>query len=117
MAEKGHVHKFQRHTYKTGSAIYFCVLDCNFKIATPLAIGKKSICWRCGNTFVMGEYSTRLAKPHCNACHKVKGVNQFTEEISGYQIPQLHPEPERSEGDLMSRMRAATTKNEDEEDI
>jgi len=68
-----HIHKFKRHFYKTGNAIFFCTLpDCNFKVATHLSIGKTAICNRCGEPFSMNEYSIRLSKPHCDKCHKRK---------------------------------------------
>ncbi len=70
-----HTHKFKRLKYKSGNCIFFCALpDCSQKISTALALGKRSICWRCGETFIMSEYSLRLAKPHCDACHKPKKV-------------------------------------------
>lgn len=72
MTDNKHVHKLRRHLHKSGTAIYFCVLDCPYKTSLPLALGKKCICWRCGEEFVMNEYSIRLAKPHCQKCHKVK---------------------------------------------
>jgi hypothetical protein len=74
MSEKPkHTHKFKRLKYKSGNVIFFCALpDCNTKIAIPLALGKRSICWRCGSEFIMNEYSLRLAKPHCDNCHKPK---------------------------------------------
>jgi len=59
--------------FKTGNSIYFCTLpDCTNKIKQPLALGKRSICWRCGNPFIMNEYAIRLANPHCEDCHKSK---------------------------------------------
>jgi hypothetical protein len=75
MAEKKslHTHKFKRLRYKSGNEIFFCVLpDCSQKINPALALGKRSICWRCGEPFIMNEYSLRLSKPHCEACHKPK---------------------------------------------
>ena len=77
MAEKKtpHVHKFKRLIYKSGNAIFFCALpDCAQKINISLALGKRSICWRCGEEFIMNEYSLRLAKPHCDNCHKPKKI-------------------------------------------
>lgn len=68
-----HVHKLKRHSYRSGSSIYFCALpDCSFKVSVPLALGKRTLCWRCGDSFTMTEYAIRLAKPHCEACHKPK---------------------------------------------
>lgn len=72
-----HVCKWKRHTYETGSKIYFCALPkCNKKMKVGLALGKECICWRCGNVFQLNEYSIRLAKPHCMDCHKSKGMSQ-----------------------------------------
>lgn len=73
MTKTQHTHKFKRLKYKSGNTIFFCALpDCSQKINISLALGKRSICWRCGEPFVMTEYSLRLAKPHCEACHKPK---------------------------------------------
>lgn len=80
MIKTTHVHKLKRLKYKTGNSIFFCALpDCSFKTNTALALGKRSICWRCGESFIMNEYSLRLAKPHCENCHKPKGMK--TEEF------------------------------------
>lgn len=77
-----HICKFKRLTYKSGNAIFFCTLpDCNKKLAIPLALGKKCICWRCDNPFIMNEYSLRLAKPHCDDCHKPKKIDATIDEI------------------------------------
>ena len=73
MAKTSHIHKFKRLRYKSGNEIFFCALpDCNQKINPALALGKRSICWRCGEPFIMNDYSLRLAKPHCEGCHKPK---------------------------------------------
>lgn len=70
-----HIHKFKRLRYKSGNIIFFCALpDCSQKINIALALGKRSLCWRCGNEFLITEYSLRLAKPHCESCHKPKKV-------------------------------------------
>jgi hypothetical protein len=72
-AKQPHIHKFKRLTYKSGNQIFFCTLpDCSQKINPALALGKRSICWRCEEPFIMTEYSLRLAKPHCENCHKSK---------------------------------------------
>ncbi len=87
MADK-HTHKLRRHTYKSGNTTFFCALpDCSYKISPPLAIGKRSICWRCGDPFILNEYSVRLAKPHCEKCHKPKGEQK--ELPMDAKLPQL----------------------------
>jgi len=71
-AEK-HIHQLRRHSFKSGNVIFFCTLpDCNFKSKVAFLLGKRSICNRCGKSFIMSEYSLRLAKPHCDACHQPK---------------------------------------------
>lgn len=73
MAKTQHTHKFKRLKYRTGNITFFCALpDCNVKINPSLALGKRSLCWRCGEPFILTEYSLRLAKPHCESCHKPK---------------------------------------------
>lgn len=73
VVKEKHTHKYKRLRYKSGNEIFFCALpDCNQKINPALALGKRSLCWRCGEPFIMNEYSLRLAKPHCDACHQPK---------------------------------------------
>ena len=82
MTKTQHIHKYKRLTYKSGNAIFFCALpECNQKINIALALGKRSLCWRCGEPFIMSEYSLRLAKPHCDACHKSKKIDITVDEI------------------------------------
>lgn len=81
-----HIHKLKRHNYKSGSAVFFCALDCTFKCNIPLALGKKTICWRCEQPFDMNEYSLRLAKPHCPDCHKPKKADTTSEESPTSEI-------------------------------
>lgn len=75
-----HAHKFRRHRFSTGNTIFFCALpDCGYKISPALALGKRAVCWKCGNEFLMDDYTCRLAKPHCKSCHvpKDKGVSDL----------------------------------------
>lgn len=72
--KQDHTHKLRRHRYSSGTSIYFCALpDCSYKITPPLALGKRALCWRCGEPFILNEYAIRLAKPHCENCHMPKG--------------------------------------------
>jgi len=117
MATQKHTHKLKRHTYKSGNQIYFCVLDCNYKISPALAVGKKSICNRCGLEFTMTEYAVRLAKPHCEACHKpkdIKVIDEIRAEI-GAEIPSPAIQPAViSLRDRLSALRVPRPIEEDE---
>lgn len=73
-----HIHKLKRHVYKTGAKTYFCTLDCTFRVACELALGKHAICWRCGKEFALNSYSITLAKPHCEECHIHKSESSKT---------------------------------------
>lgn len=70
-----HIHKLRRHKYKNGTVVYFCSMDCHFKIERELAIGKRTLCNICGEPFFMNEYSVKLAKPHCTNCGKMRIKN------------------------------------------
>lgn len=76
MAKKPeHIHKFKKLRYKSGNEVFFCALpDCSQKINISLALGKRTLCWRCGEPFIMTEYSLRLVRPHCENCHKSKNA-------------------------------------------
>lgn len=76
MDKKNHTHKLKLIKYKSGNRTFFCVLDCSYKINPSLALGKKVLCWRCGDEFSLTEYSMRLVKPHCPKCHKSKEVKE-----------------------------------------
>lgn len=84
-APEKHTHKLKKLVHKSGTVIFFCVLDCSYKISSALALGKSCICWRCGEKFLMNEYSLRLSKPHCESCHKPK-----KSVLPGSEIPWIH---------------------------
>lgn len=87
--KKIHIHKLRRLKYKSGNTIFFCALpDCNFKTNVNLALGKRSICWRCEEPFIMNEYSIRLAKPHCDGCHKSKVEKVYENGVELKLTPQ-----------------------------
>jgi hypothetical protein len=73
MKKQNHVHKLRRHSYNNGTKVFFCTLpDCNYKVDTFLALGKKAICHLCNDEFIMTEYTVKLARPHCQKCGKMK---------------------------------------------
>lgn len=112
-----HIHKLRRHTYKSGTAVYFCALDCSYKTSVALAFGKKTICWRCNNPFSMNEYSMRLAKPHCESCHKPKMINQIEDKATEKEVVVTGITPEMSLADRLSMTLAAAQHKEEEMDI
>lgn len=86
MASK-HVHKLKRRKMRNGEQVYFCVLDCKYRIHVKEALGKKTICNRCGNIFMMDEYSSRTAKPRCPSCRDKKEDSELFE--ANIPIPKI----------------------------
>lgn len=63
-----HIHKLRRHKYPNKTVIFFCTLDCNYKVEAALSLGKEVLCNQCNEPFTMTEYTTKLSKPHCSNC-------------------------------------------------
>lgn len=116
--KSSHICKFKRLKYKTGNTIFFCTLsDCNKKISIALALGKMCICWRCDTPFIMNEYSLRLAKPHCDDCHKPKKINITVDEIhTGLEMADSKPIYELSLAERLSQT-IKQTQQEGEDEI
>jgi late competence protein required for DNA uptake (superfamily II DNA/RNA helicase) len=75
MTDKNHIHQLRRKRYKTGQPFFYCIgEDCTFKINADLALNKRTLCNRCGQPFLLTPYSMKLAKPHCENCHKSKST-------------------------------------------
>lgn len=126
---KNHIHKFKRQIYKnTGTKFFFCVNDCDYKVATELSLGKTSICWRCDKPFKMNLVSIRLAKPHCPDCHRRKGEAKSNANTSTGSLSSTNSEPiidellstasESSIEDLRNRLSVAVgSPKEDDESM
>lgn len=118
--QEKHIHKLKRIAFKSGNKIYFCTLpDCNYKLSTTLSLGKRALCWRCGNSFIMNEYSIRLAKPHCENCHKFK-----LEEKPWIHVPSIEEKEATKElaksltlGEKLAHARESITTESTEDDI
>ena len=118
--QSSHTHKFKRLRFKSGNEVFFCVdADCNKKLNISLALGKRSICWRCGQPFILSEYSLRLAKPHCDNCHKPKGV--IKEDINDLRVIKEHNEEIIHELSLAERLQqtihSAQSAQQEEDEI
>jgi hypothetical protein len=91
MAILKHVHKLKKHSYKTGMTIFFCTLDCSYKIEAALAVGNKALCNICEEPFTLTELSVRLKRPHCLNCgRKVikdeNGKRKYVDKNSSDQV-------------------------------
>ena len=97
-----HIHKLKRVRFKSGNSFYFCALpDCSFKVNPALALGKRSICWRCGESFIINEYALRLAKPHCDKCHMPK---HYDDGLPPATTEQLNKEEAKATSSLSDRL-------------
>ena len=120
MPVMNHIHKLKKHKYKTGAAVYFCVLDCNFKVEAPLALGKESLCYICNEPFIMTEASLRLVKPHCSNCgrREVKdadGKKHYVRKVGTRILSKVAAD---SAKDLRERLaKVVTLDNDDSSDI
>ena len=114
-----HIHKLKMIKYKTGNKVFFCSLDCTFKISVQLALGKRSICWRCNEPFIMTEYSLRLVKPHCPQCHQSKDKKEIIEsnnDISAAQgVAQNITEQNLTLAEKLNQIIQQTQQKEEEE--
>lgn len=77
MTKTIHVHKYG--LFKIGLKRQYEVMKCNLPLCTHylearLAIGKMSICWRCGEDFVLGIDDLKL-KPACYDCLQANKPN------------------------------------------
>jgi hypothetical protein len=71
MKKKCTIHKYKKELLGHDWAVFRCVLpDCPHYVPLRLAIGRISLCWRCGAGFVMTGKHTKLTKPHCDECTK-----------------------------------------------
>ena len=90
MAKKEtHIHKYIR--VRLGKHIvYKCSLaNCTHFLRRELVVGRLSICWRCGEPFVMNRESITLARPRCTTCKKtakkadIAAITEFIEKVVG----------------------------------
>ncbi len=115
-----HLHRLKKHKYKNGTTVFFCTLDCDYKVEAPLALGKEVICNQCNEPFMMNESSLKLVKPHCINCGKIKvkaddGKHHFINKRST-QTHVLAEIAEDTVDDLKSRL-TAVVKEMPSEDI
>jgi protein-arginine kinase activator protein McsA len=77
MAKKHtHIHKYQKVKWgKKETEIFRCMLpDCSHYLHLEMALGKKSICHKCGRTFTLGKGDIIKVRPKCDNCVRHKEV-------------------------------------------
>jgi len=115
---KEHTHRLRRHKYPSGNSVYFCTLpDCHFKLDVALSLGKRTVCNRCGNEFIMNEYHIKLKEPHCDSCSKRKVVGPDGKKyyVRPSSIPIISALAEENADDLRSRLNSVTSPIVDED--
>lgn len=79
---KRHIHKYARVPFTYGSKVWACRLpDCNHYMPKHLEAtveGKSSICWQCGNDFILDIESMDEDTPRCKKC---RGIEEVAEQI------------------------------------
>jgi hypothetical protein len=88
MSSKEHVHKYRRVDIATKEGKEYWVMQCSLdgcthytpmktKLSAPRLKGSKSICNRCGDTFVLDRRAIRMAEPCCFACVERKNPTEL----------------------------------------
>jgi hypothetical protein len=73
MPKYTHIHKY--YLAKMGSRpwkIYRCAVPgCpHFIPVEKMVYNRQSICWECGDVFILGQRHRRVVKPKCDTCRK-----------------------------------------------
>jgi hypothetical protein len=118
MAVGKHIHKLKKHKYKSSNAVFFCILDCSYKIEVPFALGKEVLCYLCNKPFTMNELSLKLNMPHCNNCGKreVRDANGKKHYVRKVNTQVLSNVAEDNNSSLRERL-SKVSSNSVEEDI
>lgn len=70
-----HTHKYEKIKWGTNKTIIWkCALvDCSHYLHVEFILGKKSICWKCGNQFLMTYSKLLRNRPKCDKCQSLSG--------------------------------------------
>ncbi len=70
--KKSHIgpHKYQQVKWGSkGTVVWRCVLrDCTHYLHPEFIEGKQSICWKCGQSFIITKVESQRTKPKCGSC-------------------------------------------------
>lgn len=69
---KDHIHKYMRVVIgKNGFVVMKCMIPgCRHFISRELAVGRESICWKCGAALVLTMENTTAKKPVHDECKR-----------------------------------------------
>jgi hypothetical protein len=75
--------KRHTHRYHNIAGRWHCSLpDCTHFMPGNVAdniVGKKSVCWDCGNEFLLDEISLAMDKPICAACNTESSTDKVAD--------------------------------------
>ena len=73
-----HTHKYIRIKTDKKALMKCAIPGCRHFIARMLAVGRESLCWKCGEVFFLTMENTTLKKPCCETCRrKNRGEIEF----------------------------------------
>ena len=73
-----HIHKYKRIFLSKkkgikGYPVWRCMLaDCSHYMAGETVVGRKSVCWKCGDSFTLTKFSLERVKPTCDTCRGIE---------------------------------------------
>lgn len=69
-----HTHKYKRITLKPSrKVVYKCqLINCSHYLFESFVWNKLTICWSCGDEFVLVKKKNNQVKPKCSKCCEVK---------------------------------------------
>lgn len=65
-----HIHKYTRVKTEKSTLMKCAIPGCKHFLARLLAVGRESLCWRCGEAFFLTMENTTLKKPCCDNCRR-----------------------------------------------
>ena len=72
MKKYSHIHKYERRELGKFTVFKCAVPGCVHYVRKILAENRITICWRCGEAFVLTKFALRYRRPHCTDCIKTK---------------------------------------------
>lgn len=87
MAAKKHIHKYHKITLGYGRVWSCAIPECSHFMPRNMearVIGKASLCWSCGNQFVLDENNMKQDRPVCVNCDK--SVERVSDALAHFGI-------------------------------